>query len=422
MAASAGVGEPRAPALDRAMMRIGVHDDVARIIGATPALRASWLMAALAVALFAVLGAAVDSRILTGVAILAPILPVAGVAAAYGAWADPMFEISQATPSSGFHVLVLRSLAVLASAAVLVCVTAAVTPTTGLDAIAWLLPSLAVCATSLMLATFMPIARAAAIVALGWLALAAALAATQPAFALFRGQAQLIFFAVTIVSSAVLARRRQHLEMANLHTKRALVDAADAERRRIERNIHDGAQQQLVAIGVKAGLARTMVQRDPSKAMEILGQLREDAAAALKDLRNMTRGADPPLLADEGLEAALMAKTRSTPIPVSIDAHDVPRAPTAVEVAAFYCCSEAIQNAVKYARASAIRVSIRHRPDRLSVAIADDGIGFDPTTTRRGVGMRSMQERVASLGGSLDVRSAPGRGTTLRVTLPITIE
>jgi signal transduction histidine kinase len=201
-----------------------------------------------------------------------------------------------------------------------------------------------------------------------------------------------------------------------------LVDAADAERRRIERNIHDGAQQQLVAIGVKAGLARTMVQRDPSKAMEILDQLRDDAAAASKDLRNMTRGADPPLLADEGLEAALMAKTRSTPIPVSIDAHDVPRAPTAVEVAAFYCCSEAIQNAVKYARASAIRVSIRHRPDRLAVAIADDGIGFDPTTTRRGVGMRSMQERVASLGGSLDVRSAPGRGTTLRVTLPITIE
>jgi len=348
------------------------------------------------------------------------LLPVAGVAAAYGPWADPMYEMTQATPASGLRVLLLRSIAVLLAAAVLVSSAAIAIPGAGLAAVAWVLPALALSSSSLMLATFLPLARAAGLVTGAWLALAAAVSLTAPAASIFRGSAQLAFFAVTVASSLVLARRKQHLEIANLHTRRALVDAADAERRRIERNIHDGAQQQLVAIGVKAGLARTLVTRDPHKAIEIIDQVHADANAALESLRNMTRGAYPPILADEGLSAALAAKARSAPLPVSVDATGVGRLPKPVEIATYFCCTEAIQNAAKHAKASWIAVTLRPRVGALAFSVVDDGEGFELSTVRRGVGMRSMAERVESLGGSFDLRSAPGAGTSISATIPLT--
>ena len=411
--------EPQAPVLDRVLTRVGVHEDVARIIAATPSLRSSWLVAAFAIAMFATWGGSTDPRLVTAIAVLAPILPIAGVAAAYGPWADPMFEMTQASPASGFRVLLLRSLAVLAFAALLVVIAAAIIPETGIDAIAWVLPSLALCTTSLMLATFIPLPRAATVVALGWLALVAAVASTQPAIALFRGPTQVGFCAVAITSSVILARRRHHLEIANLHRRRALVDAADAERRRIERNIHDGAQQQLVAIGVKAGLARTLIARDPEKAVVVLDQVCADAEVALAALREMTRGARPPILADEGLAAALIAKAKSAPVPVSVHADEVGRLPTPVEIAAYYCCAEALQNALKYARASSITIALHRQIGQLSCRVTDDGTGFDPSTARRGVGMRSMAERVETLGGNLDVHSVPGAGTAITATIPL---
>jgi len=411
--------ERRAPALDRTLIRLGVHDDVAGIVAATPSLRSSWMLAALAAAAFAAWGGNDDPRLLTVIAILAPILPVAGVAAAYGPWADPMFEVTQASPASGFRVLLLRSIAVLLSAGVLVAVATLLVPSTGIDALAWILPSLALCSTSLMLATFMPLSRAAALVAFAWLALAAFVAAKQPALTLLRGPAQLGFTLVTVLSSLIVARRRNHLEIANLHTRRSLVEAADTERRRIERNIHDGAQQQLVAIGVKAGLARMMVTKDPDKAMEIMDQVRADAQAALEGLRDMTRGAYPPILADEGLAAALAAKARSASLPISLELPEVGRLPKPVEIAVYLCCSEAMQNAAKYADASAITVTLRNQVGVLSFSVVDDGLGFEPSTVRRGIGMRSMTERVESLGGTLDVRSAPGAGTTISGTIPL---
>ena len=411
--------ERRAPALDRTLIRLGVHDDVAGIVAATPSLRSSWMLAALAAAAFAAWGGNDDPRLLTVIAILAPILPVAGVAAAYGPWADPMFEVTQASPASGFRVLLLRSIAVLLSAGVLVAVATLLVPSTGIAALAWILPSLALCSTSLMLATFMPLSRAAALVAFAWLALAAFVAAKQPALTLLRGPAQLGFTLVTVLSSLIVARRRNHLEIANLHTRRSLVEAADTERRRIERNIHDGAQQQLVAIGVKAGLARMMVTKDPDKAMEIMDQVRADAQAALEGLRDMTRGAYPPILADEGLAAALAAKARSASLPISLELPEVGRLPKPVEIAVYLCCSEAMQNAAKYADASAITVTLRNQVGVLSFSVVDDGLGFEPSTVRRGIGMRSMTERVESLGGTLDVRSAPGAGTTISGTIPL---
>ena len=156
-------------------------------------------------------------------------------------------------------------MAVLLAAAALVGVAVIALPGAGLTAVAWVLPALALCSSSLMLATFLPLTRAAVLVTGAWLAISVAVSVSAPADNLFRGSAQVAFFAVTVVSSLVLARRRQHLEIANLHSRRALMDAADAERRRIERNIHDGAQQQLVAIGVKAGLARPMVHAIPAR-------------------------------------------------------------------------------------------------------------------------------------------------------------
>ena len=407
------------PSMDRMLMRLGVHDDAARIVAATPSLRASWLLAALGVAVFAMWGADADPHVLSVVLILAPVLPVAGVAAAYGPWADPMFETTQATPASGFRVLLLRSIAVLLAAAVVVGFAAIALPGPPLAAVAWVLPALALCSSSLMLATFLTLPRAAVLVTAAWLLLVAIVGFTTSVASIFSGSGQLAFFTVTVASSLVLTRRRRHLEIANLHSRRALVDAADAERRRIERNIHDGAQQQLVAIGVKAGLARAMVTKDPARAVEIIDQVCADAQAALASLRDMTRGAYPPILADEGLPAALAAKARSAPLPVTVDTDGVGRLPKPVEIAAYFCCTEAMQNAVKYAKASSIAVTLRPQVGALVFSVLDDGEGFEPSTVRRGVGMRSMVERVESLGGYLHVRSSLGAGTIISATIPL---
>jgi signal transduction histidine kinase len=409
----------REPVIDRALIRVGIRNDVARIIAATPAARSSWLLAILGVALFVAWGDRLDPHVVTSIAALAPIAPIVGIAAVYGPWSDPMFDVTQASPASGFRILLLRSTAVLVAASLFVSSIAVVAPEIGIDAVAWLLPSLALCTATVMLSTFIPIARAGVLVGAGWLALAIAVTASGPADAVFQGSAQVGFCLLTIGASLVLVRRRQHLEIANLRSRRVLMDATDAERRRIERNIHDGAQQQLVAIGVKAGLARTMVTRDPVKAIEILDQVCVDAEAALTGLREMTRGALPPILADHGLADALTARVKTVGVPVTVQADGVGRLPEAVEVAAYYCCSEALQNAAKYAGASSITVTLQRRIGSLVFSIVDDGRGFESSTAQRGIGMRSMSERIGSIGGTLYVRSVPGSGTTISATIPL---
>ncbi|HEX7247722.1 MAG TPA: sensor histidine kinase, partial [Actinomycetota bacterium] len=284
---------------------------------------------------------------------------------------------------------------------------------------AWVLPALALSLSSLVLSTFTAPPIAAAVVGGAWCVALATAALLGDPFALFRGPAQLAFLAVAIAASLVIARRRERFEIEGLRTRRALVDAADAERRRIERDIHDGAQQQLVAIGVKAGLARMLITKDPDQAVAMIDELRADAQDALDSLREMTRGACPPILADEGLAAALALKAKRSPVPVTIEADDIGRMTTAIEVAAYFCCLEAMQNAGKYASAERVVVSVRRRPDELALSVTDDGVGFDPSTARRGVGLRSMAERAESLGGSLELRSTPGRGTVVTARLPL---
>jgi signal transduction histidine kinase len=199
-------------------------------------------------------------------------------------------------------------------------------------------------------------------------------------------------------------------------SRQRLVAAQDQERRRLERNIHDGAQQDLVAMAIKIRLAATAVNEEP--AMEMLGELQADAAAALENLRDLARGIYPPLLADLGLAAALNAQAAKSPVPVAVEADGIGRYPQDTEAAVYFCCLEALQNIVKYASASSARICLQAQDGTLRFTVSDDGSGYDARRTPLGSGQRNMADRLAALGGRLDVRSAPGRGTTITAQLP----
>ncbi len=201
--------------------------------------------------------------------------------------------------------------------------------------------------------------------------------------------------------------------------QKRLVAAQDDERRRLERNIHDGAQQQLVALTVKLRLADGLVERDPERAHEMLSQLRTDANDALEDLRDLARGIYPPLLADQGLAAALGGQARKAPLPVEIHADGVARYPQEVEAAAYFSCLEALQNVAKYARASRAVVTLSDGDGRLRFEVADDGAGFDPTRVGYGTGLQGIADRLGALAGTLSVTSSEAAGTSVVGTIPV---
>jgi len=407
--------------VERAIVRAGVKEHVARLLAATPSLRLSWFCAGAVAIMFTTWAGQTGEHGLLFFLIVAPLLPVVGVAAAYGPWVDPMYEVTHATPVSGLRVLLLRSAAVLATTIAVMGLAAALLPGADWKTVAWILPSLALTLASLALSTVLPLHWAAGGVTLVWLAIVlVAGAGSGDRFAIFRGTGQVAYFGVVVGSSLVVAWRRERLEIEGRTQRKRMIDVAEEERRRIERNIHDGAQQQLVSLSVKLGLAKTMVARDPSGAEALLAELQQEAQDALEGLRDMTRRTYPPILADEGLVAALEARGRKAPLPVSVAGGDVGRLPREVETAAYFCCLEALQNAAKYARASRATVAVRRLGAALSFTVVDDGVGFDLTTVRHGVGLRSMAERVEALGGVVEVRSAEGRGTTIvgRIPLP----
>jgi len=204
--------------------------------------------------------------------------------------------------------------------------------------------------------------------------------------------------------------------------QKRVISAQDEERRRLERNIHDGAQQQLVALAVKARLARTLAERDPTGAAELLAGMEGETQEALEDLRDLARGIYPPLLADQGLVAAVQAQARKAPFPVAIEADDVSRFPPEVEAAAYFSILEALQNASKYAAASSATVSLTRDDGSLVFAVRDDGIGFDPAVTGYGTGLQGIADRLGALDGKLEVRSEPGRGSTVEGRLPVVSE
>jgi signal transduction histidine kinase len=209
-----------------------------------------------------------------------------------------------------------------------------------------------------------------------------------------------------------------HIEQLRASRQR-LVSAQDEERRRLERNLHDGAQQQLVALAVKLRLAEQLAEREPAKTKEMLAGLQTETGDALENLRDLARGIYPPLLADKGLVAALESQARKAAIPTVIRADDVARYPQDVEATIYFCALEALNNASKYSQASRAEVRLAQTDGHLRFEVDDDGVGFDAAATGYGTGLRGMADRVDAVGGTLDVRSSPGGGTTVSGSIPV---
>ncbi len=199
-----------------------------------------------------------------------------------------------------------------------------------------------------------------------------------------------------------------------------IVAAADDQRRRIERDIHDGAQQQLLAIAAKLAAAESAAGQDEERERALVAQLKAETSGALQALRELARGIYPPLLADQGLTAAVITQANKAPVPVKVDAGGLGRYPAEIETAIYFCCVEALQNAARHAPDSAVRISLAEDGGQVVFAVTDDGPGFDPAAAAAGSGLRNMSDRLAALGGSCQVDSRPGRGTTVagRIELP----
>jgi signal transduction histidine kinase len=196
-----------------------------------------------------------------------------------------------------------------------------------------------------------------------------------------------------------------------------IVEAGDAERRRLERNLHDGAQQRLVALALQLRLAERRIESEPARARRELIEAGDQLKHALEELRELARGIHPAILTDGGLAPALSALAHRAPVPVEIS--DVPnqRLPEPIEVATYYLIAEAITNVAKYADASHVSVSVRRDDVRVVVQVADDGIGgADPTA---GSGLHGLADRVEALHGHFRVDSPRGHGTRLEARIPV---
>lgn len=207
------------------------------------------------------------------------------------------------------------------------------------------------------------------------------------------------------------------------HTSRMRVAAAhDAERRRLERNIHDGAQQHLVALAVKLRLAKVQAAKDPREGAEMLRTLAAEADAARTTLIDLAGGIYPTVLEERGIGPALQEQARAAAAPVSVLTDGIGRLPVETEAAVYFVCLEAIQNAVKHAEASRIDVRLAFDEGDLRFEVMDDGVGFDATETGGGSGLSNMRDRLAAFDGEVDVASAPGAGTTVHGRIPLPAE
>jgi signal transduction histidine kinase len=201
-------------------------------------------------------------------------------------------------------------------------------------------------------------------------------------------------------------------------SRQRLVAAQDEERRKLELNIHDGAQQQLVALAVQLNLAERMAGSDPYRERELLAGLGAQVHETLEDLRNLAHGIFPPLLADQGLPAALESQARRAAVPVTLETDGVGRYPQEIEAAVYFCTLEALNNVAKYANAGGVRVTLAQADGHLSFAVTDDGVGFDPVASTHGSGLQGMADRLDAIDGTLEIVSAPGNGTTVHGTVP----
>jgi signal transduction histidine kinase len=199
--------------------------------------------------------------------------------------------------------------------------------------------------------------------------------------------------------------------------RQRIIAAADDERRRIERDLHDGAQQRMVSVAVTLGLAEQRIASDPEGAAQLIAEAREEAQLAVKEIRELARGIHPAVLSDRGLGPALEALAARAPVPVGVTG--VPEEPIdrTVEAAAYFVTAEALTNVAKYAHASEASVELSVIDGRLRVRVRDDGVGGADVS--RGTGLRGLRDRVDALDGSFVVESPCGEGTTVTVELPL---
>jgi signal transduction histidine kinase len=206
-------------------------------------------------------------------------------------------------------------------------------------------------------------------------------------------------------------------QVSRLETSRAAaVDSAEAERRRIERDLHDGAQQRLVALAIDLGTARERLDQDPAGGRQLVADAHEEAKAALKEIRDLVRGIHPVILEDRGLDAALSAVVARSPVPVALQVDVAERPSGAVESTAYFVVTEALTNVARHARATRAAVTIARAGDRLVVEVRDDGVGG--AAIDGGTGLRGLRDRVTALGGAMYVVSPAGGPTSLLVDLP----
>jgi signal transduction histidine kinase len=222
-----------------------------------------------------------------------------------------------------------------------------------------------------------------------------------------------------LAAQAGLILRNVRLIEELRESRQRIVAAQDQERRRLERDIHDGAQQQLVALAVRLNLAQSMAAKEAPKVADLLDGIKGETQEALENLRDLARGIYPPLLADKGLSAALESQARKVAVPVSVTPDGVGRYPQEIEAGVYFCVLEALQNVAKYAEAGRVTVRLAHENGELVFEVADDGRGFDVATTPRGSGLQNMADRLEALGGTVEVASIPGQGTTVTGRIPV---
>jgi signal transduction histidine kinase len=196
-----------------------------------------------------------------------------------------------------------------------------------------------------------------------------------------------------------------------------IVAAGDAERRRIERDLHDGVQQRLLGIRLSFRLLRGRLQGDPHTVDELLTEAEDELAGTLDDLRSLARGIHPAVLTDEGLGPALETLTRRAPVPVIVSELPSRSLPPEVEAAAYFITAEAMANIAKHARAKAMSITVAPSEDLLVIEISDDGIGG--ARTPKDGGLAGLLDRIAALDGTLRISSPPGRGTCLHAEIPL---
>jgi signal transduction histidine kinase len=234
-------------------------------------------------------------------------------------------------------------------------------------------------------------------------------------------------FVRAIASAAVIRLERAHVE-ADLKaaardlvaSRGRLVDMAHAERRRLERDLHDGVQQHLVGIRIKLDLAAETIKEDPAQGEQVLASVGRQLDDLLQEVRSLARGIYPSLLSERGVVEALRAAGRSAPTPVSVHATSVGRYAEEIEVAVYFCCLEALQNVIKHAGPdSSARIALSEEGPLLRFEIRDSGVGFNSGEVPHGAGLTNMRDRIEAVDGRLEMVSSKGRGTTVRGFVPV---